>query len=380
MKFKKSVFFIFSLLISLIVVELALRFIVPNLIILPYANKIYDDKLGFRMNQSLIGIDQNGFRNPESVEQADIVVLGDSHTYGYNVSSEQSWPQQLAKMANMSVYNFGVGGYGSLQYYYLIDEAIKFKPKHIILGLYLANDLNEACKLISKLDYCQKRVQELGFDVEVCVQSSDKGWSINQFISKLHLSMLVDSAYKKIKDGLNLGNKIDVREDMNSTIIKLKRIASHKNWMDLEQERISLGFEVTKRIIEDIKSKADSSGIEFSVVFIPSKERGYYDFLNEKDYKLPTDYDELIDNEIELLNKFAYFFKEHEIKFVDANPYVKQKLYKSKNVYTPSDNGHPLAIGYKAYAEAVFDCIFTKNNKTEVENCNKLPLRKKHLR
>ncbi len=342
--------------------ELILRFIVPSLVILPYANKIYDDKLEYRMNQSLIDIDENGFRNPELVEQADIVALGDSHTYGYNVSSEQSWPQQLGEMANMTIYNFGVSGYGSLQYYYLINEAVKLKPKYILLGLYLANDLNEACKFINKSDYWQKRVKELGFDVGICVQSTGKRWSINQFVSKLHLSMLVDSAYKKIKEGLNLGNVIDVKEDMNSTIIKHKRISSHKNWMDLEQERISLGFEVTKRIIEDIKSKADSSGIEFSVVFIPSKERVYYDFLNEKDYKLPTNYDELIDNEIELLNKFAYFFKDHGIKFIDANPYVKQKLYKSKNVYTPSDNGHPLEIGYKAYAEAVFDCIFTENN------------------
>ena len=47
------------------------------------------------MDISLRDIDENGFRNPKLFEEVDIVTVGDSFTYGNNVSSEKSWPQQL---------------------------------------------------------------------------------------------------------------------------------------------------------------------------------------------------------------------------------------------------------------------------------------------
>jgi len=123
------------------------------------------------MNPSLKDIDSNGFRNKNKKEakKFDIVTLGDSHTFGYNVSSEESWPQQLAHMANKSVYNFGIGGYGILQYYRLFDEAIKLKPKHIILGLFLENDLNDLCKLMNKKGFWKKWAKKRGYNIEPCV-------------------------------------------------------------------------------------------------------------------------------------------------------------------------------------------------------------------
>jgi len=82
MKFKKTALFTLSIIISLVLLELGLRFVLPLVIDLSYTNKVYDEKLGHRVNKSLSGIDENGFRNSKILEQADIAVLGDSHTYG----------------------------------------------------------------------------------------------------------------------------------------------------------------------------------------------------------------------------------------------------------------------------------------------------------
>jgi len=371
---KKLAFITFSIVISLILLELGLRFVIPLLINLPNGNKIDDDKLGHTVNKSLSGIDENGFRNPEILEQADIVFLGDSHTYGINASLEESWPQQLAKMANMTVYNFGVGNYGSLQYYYLMEEARKLKPKHIIVGLYLANDLDDVCKSISKMDYWQRRVKELGYNVETCFKSSHKLNRLKQFLSNQHLSLLSAYGLKKIYQGLKLGDAVNIKEETFSTIIKYKRIASHKNNMDLDRERIRFGFEITKDIIEDMNREANLDNTEFSVVIIPSKERVFFDYLTQRGYQLPNEYNELVDNEINLVNMFSHFFNEQGIKFVDAKPYVEQQIYKSKPVYLSSDNGHPLGIGYNAYATAAFNCLITENKNTDEQFCNKLPI------
>lgn len=373
MKFKNIALIIFSLLTTLILAEVVLKLLTPTLINSSLTNQIYDDKLGYKMNQSLIGIDENGFRNPKSIKQAEIVVLGDSHTYGHNVNSEDSWPNQLANMANMTVYNFGMVGYGSLQYYYLIDEAIKLKPKHIIIGLYLANDLNDVCKFVNKTDYWQKWVKELGYNVEICLQSSNRPNRFEQFLSQQHLVSLTESVYKKIYRSLDLGDAVNVKEKRNPTLIKYNRIVDHKNNMDMERESISIGFEITKDVLKDTKRKADLNGIEFGVVFIPSKERVFYDYLTEKGYQLSTDYNDLIDNETTLVAKFSCFFNELGIKFVEAKPYVLRELYSSKGVYRPTDDGHPLEIGYKAYGKAAFDHIITESKNTDGYNCNGLP-------
>ena len=132
------------------------------------ANRIPDEKLAYRIAPSFPEIDANGFRNPQTQKQVDLVAIGDSHTYGNNVRTEDSWPYQLADLTGMTVYNFGIGGYGSLQYHHLMDEAIKLKPQVIVIGLYLANDIINPCKLINTMDYWQNWADAKGFNTQPC--------------------------------------------------------------------------------------------------------------------------------------------------------------------------------------------------------------------
>jgi hypothetical protein len=283
------------------------------------------------------------------------------------VSSEESWPQQLAKMANMTTYNFGMGGYGSLQYHHLIDEAVKLRPKHIILGLYVANDLNDVCKLIRKMDFWQEWAEERGYDIEPCFNSN--GWRRSnnsnglvrqryRLVPQTAVASLMAYAWMRASERLSSAKSaVVVREETNPTIIKYRRIVAHKTHMDVKQERISLGFEITKDIIADAKRKSDLNNISFSIALIPSKERVFFDYLIDKGYELPRDYHELINNETKLVNQFLLFGEELAIKTVDVKSYVLRELYKSRNVYTRTDDGHPGRIGYKAYAEAIYASI-----------------------
>src|SRR4029077_4374295 len=87
------------------------------------------------------GYDAWGFRNRQVPEHADIVAVGDSHTYGNTARMEDSWPIVLGHLTGRTAYNMGMGGYGPNQYFYLLKtRALSLKPKLIICGLWVGDD------------------------------------------------------------------------------------------------------------------------------------------------------------------------------------------------------------------------------------------------
>lgn len=367
MKFRNLVTSAVLLFITIVLMEIALRAFTPFPIHSPKANRIHDDKLVYRISPDMGDIDENGFRNPGTFETVDMVTIGDSHTFGFNVSSENSWPRQLATMSNMTVYNFGVAGYGSLQYHYLIDEAIKLKPKHIILGLFPANDLYDACKLIDTLPYWNQWAREHHYDTDACVGSRKSGTQVGTsgplefLVENTATGSLVAYVWKLASERLNLGiegEAVFISHESSPTIITHKRIDNHNRYMDLERNAISLGLDIFETFIKDAKVKSDLNDIVLSILIIPSKERVYYGYLTQQGYQLPDNYHQLVDNENGLIDRFSLMFDELGINYVDAMPYVLRELDSTKHVYPNTGDGHPLAPGYKAYVEAVYETLF----------------------
>lgn len=357
MNLGKSVIIVFSIVLTLAVLEISLRMLTASLIFSPKKSQVYDERLGWRPDPSLPDIDDNGFRNPTVPERADIVAIGDSHTYGVNVKSENAWPMRLARMSGMSVYNFGVGGYGTLQYYYLMDKAVRMKPKHIILGLYPPNDLNDVCKLIDESEYWRAWAQSRGYDVGVCAGTSSLLSRLSHKLSSLHIYWMAASAVKRFNERSNFGDALEIADGENKTIIKYASIKSHMKKMDLSRERIALGLAVTEDLLREMKRKADSEGIEFSVELIPSKEWAFYGYLKTNGYRIPADYEKLVANEIRLDRELVWFLEKNGINYSDASPYVIDEVNKSIGAYSPTDDGHPLEAGYEAYARAAYDAI-----------------------
>ena len=72
------------------------------------------------------------------------VAIGDSQTYGDEVSRQEAWPQRLAELTGRSVYNMALGGYGPVEYERLLPEALALSPQVVLVGLYAGNDLADA--------------------------------------------------------------------------------------------------------------------------------------------------------------------------------------------------------------------------------------------
>ena len=87
--------------------------------------------------------DQWGFRNPESWERVDIVLLGDSMTYGHGVEENATIAHFLREESGRRVANLGVTGGSPVEYVaYLRNFALRLHPK-VVVVLVFANDFED---------------------------------------------------------------------------------------------------------------------------------------------------------------------------------------------------------------------------------------------
>jgi hypothetical protein len=91
--------------------------------------------------------DQNGFRNEQDLQQADVVVIGDSYVEGGLVSARETLSTQLGKLLGKTVANLGVFGYGPQQERIVLERyALPLKPKLIVWVFFDGNDLKDAAR------------------------------------------------------------------------------------------------------------------------------------------------------------------------------------------------------------------------------------------
>jgi hypothetical protein len=117
---------------------------------------IYDDIMGVTNGPNRRSADGLGFTSQEGIRaphaefsfaertgRTRIAIVGDSFTFGAEVSYEYTWGHFLEKVlgSNFQVLNFGVNGYGVDQMYLRYEKDVRsWKPNIVILG-FIADDL-----------------------------------------------------------------------------------------------------------------------------------------------------------------------------------------------------------------------------------------------
>ncbi len=88
-----------------------------------------------------------GWRNPETWQSAQVVVLGDSIVYGHGVEEEQTTPHFLRGLLGRRVVNLGVTGASPVHYLaFLRNFALPLGPR-VIVVLSFGNDLADVAKI-----------------------------------------------------------------------------------------------------------------------------------------------------------------------------------------------------------------------------------------
>jgi hypothetical protein len=164
-----------SLCVSFIVVEFALRLVVPLDSGRPFNYRIPHPILGwvlqpnttylYEVPEGMVSVTHNaeGWRDLEHALEKPkgvfrILVLGDSFMEANSVKLDDTFHRQVEKLAraagkNVEVINMGVAGYGTLQEYLVYQDIGRlYNPDLVLVGFFTGNDLiNNSLELASIL-------------------------------------------------------------------------------------------------------------------------------------------------------------------------------------------------------------------------------------
>lgn len=363
-----------SIAISLVLIEAILRLAdFPRQSI--KFERVYDPILLYRFPGNYPGVNREGFRNSDVPSRVDVVTLGDSHTYGYNAAPEDTWPSQLSRMTGLSVYNMGIGGHAPLQYYYVLDRALQLKPRFIVIGLYLANDIKGICDLYLKTEYWKSGPKLEKLDLQYCNDAvpHHSGRRKNKFLKKTDLASRLSDSISDTKIGtlLDLGVRLGksyfpfdtksfivLNDDKNRIYMVNKEVRNNRDYMDIKRPEIAKSLAVTKEVLSRMSRRAQKSGAKLVVLLVPSKSYVLDEYLKDKGRELPGIYEEAALNESMLGADISVWLGGQGIPFVDAKSEVVRALAEVGNIYPLDGDDHPVASGYKAYADALYKGYF----------------------
>ena len=350
MDMRNVILLLVSVVVSLSILEAGLREFTPFPIHGGNANKIAHPVLGYTLDPSGYDIDAAGFRNPSSSGTFDIVTLGDSHTQGFNVRREESWPYQLAGILGKEVYNYGVGSYGIYQYAWLSDHVMEKQPAVVLLGLFPGNDISSHASRWVPDDYLQSihgiSVDHQGTEKEVF--ETDNGGGLDEPL-KSRSAILSFASYlnKKRK------SELDKYMDIGGQLIRIDSVVGGEKSRDLSNPEVQENFNNGLVIIGGMADMFRGKGVGFGVLIIPSKELVVYEWAGRKGIPKPELFD--VPGEQSIIRQYATSLEQMGIHYIDATPWVTDALERDENegrVFYPHGDSHPIQNGYRSYAEA----------------------------
>jgi len=334
---------------------------------------VADPVLGHKLAPFTRGHDSNGFRNDSVPQHADVVTLGDSQTWGVNAERQDAWPQQLAKISGHSVYNMGLGGYGPVQYKFLIPQALRLSPKIIVVGLYLGNDIYDAYHMAYQYEAHRELRNPSAGDLSANTvgakadafwneekkfhstfgRDSISGWSfwlrehlaLGRLLNRTHLwpgSQDIDYEIDKRWAGTHPESGAICDWPAQETVFTTAyRLAG----LDLDEPRVAEGLRISTALLAQMKLDAEASHTKLLVLLLPTKETVYAHAQRGK-LRLDPVYQKLVEMEARVRAKIILECQDKSILCVDVQPQLTAALDRGERLYPTTTESHPNARGY----------------------------------
>lgn len=349
-----------SCLVSILLAEGALRLVLDPMDYL-MASPEPDPVLNHRIPPYASGHDAWGFRNSDVPENAGILAIGDSMTYGVMARSFESWPAQLEEITGERVYNAALGGYGPLHYLHLLrthGEALS--PQHVIVMVYPGNDLMDVYNLAhSNKNWTDYQTSEAAnLDPEVFVNTGPQG----SFTKRVRNWLAGHSVLYRLVTQSPLFNQVRETESLNtwSNTFAIEHLGQQivldparvLAIADIDDPRISGAIGISDRVFKEMKAWSDARDISFHVAIMPVREHVFNTFLGDD---LPSEaraeMDQLIGSLERIEQAFLSMLETADVDVIVLRPSMQDALAQV-NIYPPTD-GHPNAAGYKVAAEQI---------------------------
>ena len=404
---KTALFRILAIVIGIAVAELLLHlltWISPTIhgAIVPHNNHVWSPELGFRLpNPRFYDHDEWGFHNTAVPDQAHIVTLGDSHTYGYNSRAFQTWPAVLGESLGATVYNLGFCNCSPANSLFLWDKVVGLKPKTVIVGLYTGNDFRDALLLFEDqhTDPVQ-RVHSLLGDPNDPNRYSDLVAEVNRMVAAdrtptprqdsrgkvlgkwclthIRLAGLVDRIVKYLRRNEEKWSWDQLAEDARANHTPDQRWPFEWNGhrtiltpqhrmaaLNPEYPRIQAGKHVLLASMLALAERTEALGADMVVLLIPTKDLAFADLVAQSGLTPPPSYKRLLKVEGAALAELQEFFAAHHIRTIDALPIMRKALAESDEpVYRIYQGGHPTSVGDRLIGQAVAEILRSERPST----------------
>lgn len=351
-----------------------------------------DDRLVIRPSAEYPDHDRNGFRNPSVPDRARIVALGDSHTYGTGVTRGDAWPQQLAAVTGVTVYQMAFGGYGPVHSLALWEEAVALQPEIIIEAFYSGNDLYDGFDMsytkgkhpelmdpdpevqarltgIETASPLAKRAEQMetmfgASAVDTAV--AEEGFSPRGLLSDhSRLYGLLRRVRYEIKQRAGASTRAD-REWENALALgrtypeyfdvfddgrfrTVFNVGYRLTALELGDPRVAEGLQVCLRAMRTMNERAAARHTRFLVVMVPTKEAAF-----RKVWTRDTDdYRRIATAEDSVRTVAMAYFEHNGIEYLDLRPVMQRELEAGVQPYPETRDGHPNPAGHRAIAVAV---------------------------
>ncbi|QWR76743.1 hypothetical protein [Candidatus Magnetomonas plexicatena] len=348
-----------------------------------YRKPIFDKALEQRLSPECAGIDKNGYRNKSTLNKADIVAIGDSVTFGYNASSDKTWPAELSTLSGQSVYNMSVMGYGPVHYLMLMDEAVTLSPKTIVVGLFAGNNIitayrlaysNDLYKYLRKNEYMdggKNYFEDFSKRFNDVVKKRDDFFKLyekthvvewlKRNLNPLRLFFIVDrfksSSFYRGKSWA-LANNDDAAFYDDHKLRTVFQTKSRLMSMDTDNELVVRdGLRITKAAMKLMTEKAQKHNIKLMFILIPTKELVYANLCKVDKMQDSDTYFRLVKMETVINDDILAFCKQNGIQCVNSLTKLRESLSKGNKIYPDNVDSHPSEGGYKNIAETLLPYV-----------------------
>lgn len=272
-----------------------------------------------------------GFRNYSVPNMADVIILGDSQTYGNNVLLENNWPEQLRRLLsskNPEIYSMAVGGWSPIPYLYMFSKATAFRPKVVVIAFYSGNDSLESFKMAYSMDEWRFLIPDSSLGKE-------------------------DAPHVVFPSPKSEWWPVIFSDGVNTTFTPALRLSSNS-----EHPAVKAGYDIIGDVAKRISEMAKPFELKLIFTIIPTKELVYSKKVQQENLNAPDDYKSLIERESEniqwLVNKLSSI---DNARYVDVVAPLQEAALGSVALYPKHMDGHPVAAGYNVIANALFQSL-----------------------
>ena len=317
------------------------------------------------------GFDAWGFRNRLVPKSADIVAIGDSHTYGNTATMADSWPLALARLSKQHVYNMALGGYGPNQYFHLLTtRAITLNPRTIIVGLYMGDDFENAFLITYGLQHWAylRKTHTDAVNFSIWVNPPTPTWHkrLRVWLSRhslLYQLIFHSPAMERFQGAIKIKTAAQVYSSTTTLSVPEKNILEAFSpqailqRLDQRDDNVREGMRITFKLLSEMSALCKTKDIQFLIAVIPTKEMVFAEYLEHNSSMPFSDViDELLTNERLAREKTFEFLTTSGISYVDTLPSLQRALSLQLYARTATDM-HPNRNGYRVIAESIWNAL-----------------------